>query len=237
MMSSIAYTDENYFVKYGTDSKELDMENHQWNSIGANIAMNYTVKLSDLQPCVTYYYSIVARNDVGSTASRVSMFTTRESEYSFCLIVSFDALKPLPYVSSMYESSLFAVLMIESSGQAQLGEPHILTCAIECGSANYTSLAWEDSDGHILEVADGTESRLELHFPTLSSSNVSNYTCKVSYDNGDYTERTEELVAKGKNSSSMHTSTILYHIILFNSATSKHQHRNYGEPKCHLSWS
>ena len=98
----------------------------------------------------------------------------------------------------MYESSLFVVLVIESSGDAQLGQPHVLTCTVECGSANYTSLAWEDSGGHILEVADGTESRLELHFPMLSSSNVSNYTCKVSYDNGDYTERTEELVAKGK---------------------------------------
>ena len=88
--------------------------------------------------------------------------------------------------------------MIESSGDAVIGQLHNLTCTVECGSANYMSLIWEDSSG-TRETADGTESRLELHFPMLSLSNVSDhYTCKVNYDNGDSTELTKEIVAEGK---------------------------------------
>ena len=88
--------------------------------------------------------------------------------------------------------------MIESSGDAVVGQPHNLTCTVECGSANYTSLTWEDSSG-TRKTTDGTESRLELHFPMLSLSNLNNtYTCKVNYDNGDSTELTKRIVAEGK---------------------------------------
>ena len=87
--------------------------------------------------------------------------------------------------------------MIESSGDAVVGQPYTLTCTVECDITNHTSLTWEDSSGRTLEMADGTESRLELHFPLLSLSNISNYTCNISYHNGNSIQKTEDILEKG----------------------------------------
>ena len=69
-------------MKYGTNSNELNMTSGQQHS-GDNIRVldkEYSIELSDLLPCVTYYYSVVSSNTAGSAASGLRTFTTRESE-------------------------------------------------------------------------------------------------------------------------------------------------------------
>ena len=90
MMSLIAYTNETYFVKYGTNSSVLNMTSHHKYS-GANITISdkvYSVKLSNLQPCVTYYYRVVAKNTDRSTQSELKMFTTQGCELT--MICEYD---------------------------------------------------------------------------------------------------------------------------------------------------
>lgn len=89
-------------------------------------------------------------------------------------------------------------MTIESSGDVQIGQPHTLSCIVaESTSGPFTSLMWIDSSSRILRRSDGSGSRLELEFPSLTLSDVSNYTCKVTYSNGDRRELTKEVIAAG----------------------------------------
>lgn len=96
------------------------------------------------------------------------------------------------------QKCIATVLTIESSGDVYVGQPYTLSCiAAESTSGRYTSLVWVDRSNHILRRSDGSGSRLELEFPSLTLSDVSNYTCKVTYSNGDSRELTKEVIAAG----------------------------------------
>ena len=77
-ISSIAYANETYYsVMYGTNFDDLNITNLQYKR---KLNTLYTIELSNLEPCVTYYYSVVSNNTDGSAASGLRTFTTRESE-------------------------------------------------------------------------------------------------------------------------------------------------------------
>jgi len=81
-VSYIAYTPETYTVNYG----------HAMNSLNVSVTAtqrgdNFTIpsqpflfsaELTGLDPGVTYYYQVEARNSVGPTLSAVQQFTSNE---------------------------------------------------------------------------------------------------------------------------------------------------------------
>ena len=91
------------------------------------------------------------------------------------------------------------MLRIERSGDPQVGESYSLSCVTaESDGADYTSLTWSDSDGHVL-VSDssGSLSSLELEFDTLNLSHVDSYTCTLHLSSGDSRQLTENILATG----------------------------------------
>ena len=90
---------------------------------------------------------------------------------------------------------MVAVLRIETSGVAQVGQPHGLSCIVTEGSGDLT---WTDSSGWVHNSSNGSQSGLELVFPSLELSNVGLYTCRVTLANGDFREVTKEILAVGK---------------------------------------
>ena len=88
---------------------------------------------------------------------------------------------------------------MERSGDPQVGESYSLSCVI-AGSddADYTSLTWSDSDGHVL--VSSSLSALELEFPTLDLSHVGSYTCTLYLSSGDSRQLTEQILAAGIHS-------------------------------------
>ena len=88
---------------------------------------------------------------------------------------------------------------MERSGDPQVGESYSLSC-VTAGSdgADYTSLIWSDSDGHVLvSGSSGSLSSLELEFPTLDLSHVGKYTCTLSLSIGDSRQLTEQILPAG----------------------------------------
>jgi len=81
-VSYIVYTPETYTVRYGRAMNSLDM------SVTATLrGDNFTIpsqpfmfstELTGLDPGVTYYYQVEARNSEGPTLSAVQQFTSNE---------------------------------------------------------------------------------------------------------------------------------------------------------------
>ena len=81
-VSYIAYTPETYTVNYGGAINSLDMS-----ATATQRGDNFTIpsqpfmfsaELTGLDPGVTYYYQVEARNSVGPTLSAVQQFTSAE---------------------------------------------------------------------------------------------------------------------------------------------------------------
>ena len=95
--------------------------------------------------------------------------------------------------------SMDTVLRIKASGVAHVGEPHTLSCIItESYGRDYTALIWTNSSGQEQRrSSNGSQLSLDLEFQSLELSDVGNYTCRVTYANGDFRELTEEVMATG----------------------------------------
>ena len=92
----------------------------------------------------------------------------------------------------------YIVLSVQSSGNALVGQPYTLSCIVaESDIGDVTELTWTDAmSGDVLNTS--SQSQLELVFEVLELSDVGNYTCSVSYSNGDSRQLTEQVVAEGK---------------------------------------
>ena len=81
-VSYIAYTPETYTVNYGRAMNSLDMSVTATQR-GDNFTIPsqpfmFSAELTGLDPGVTYYYQVEARNSVGPTLSAVQQFTSAE---------------------------------------------------------------------------------------------------------------------------------------------------------------
>ena len=81
----IAYTPENYTVRFGTSHGSLTPFNQQRQSGDNFTATNlpFSIELTGLAVVTTYYYQVVAVNSVGSNQSAVQHFTTNELRKCF----------------------------------------------------------------------------------------------------------------------------------------------------------
>ena len=70
----IVSTQESYVIFYGLDTT-LSLQTSPYNN-DINITIVFSRPLSDLDPLDTYYFRVVATNDVGSAGSDISTFTT-----------------------------------------------------------------------------------------------------------------------------------------------------------------
>lgn len=73
----ITSTPESYYVQYGLDPTSLNYHSASQISSGLNISTAYSQLLDDLDPAETYYFSVIASNDVGIAGSDIYSFTTR----------------------------------------------------------------------------------------------------------------------------------------------------------------
>ena len=81
-VSYIAYTPETYTVNYGRAMNSLDMSVTATQR-GNNFTIPsqpfmFSTELTALDPGMTYYYQVEARNSVGPTLSAVQQFTSTE---------------------------------------------------------------------------------------------------------------------------------------------------------------
>ena len=81
-VSYIAYTPETYTVNYGRAVNSLDMS-FTATQRGDNFTIPsqpfmFSAELTGLDPGVTYYYQVEARNSRGTTQSAVQQFTSNE---------------------------------------------------------------------------------------------------------------------------------------------------------------
>jgi len=86
-VSYIAYTPETYTVNYGRAMNSLDMSTTATER-GDNFAIPnqpflFSAELTGLDPGVTYYYQVEARNSEGPTLSAVQQFTSNELRMYF----------------------------------------------------------------------------------------------------------------------------------------------------------
>jgi len=86
-VSYIAYTPETYTVNYGSAMNSLDMSTTATER-GDNFAIPnqpflFSAELTGLDPGVTYYYQVEARNSEGPTLSAVQQFTSNELRMYF----------------------------------------------------------------------------------------------------------------------------------------------------------
>ena len=91
-VSYIAYTPETYTVNYGRAMNSLDMSvtatQRGDNFIIPSQPFMFSAVLTGLDPGVTYYYQVEARNSVGPTLSAVQQFTSNELRmYMICLCI------------------------------------------------------------------------------------------------------------------------------------------------------
>ena len=91
-VSYIAYTPENYTVNYGRAMNSLNMSVTATQR-GDNFTIPtqpllFSTELTGLDPGVTYYYQVEARNSEGPTLSSVQQFTSAEQRrYTLCVCV------------------------------------------------------------------------------------------------------------------------------------------------------
>ena len=81
IVTSIAYTPEQYTVLYGTSSNNLSQSSLVLNG-SANFSITDAVlslDLIDLTPDTMYYYRVRSNNTVGSTESDINNFRTKEN--------------------------------------------------------------------------------------------------------------------------------------------------------------
>ena len=77
-----------------------------------------------------------------------------------------------------------------------LGQEYNLTCTVTNLTERVYNMTWKGSDGQL--IADcSSQSSLQLNFKSLNASNAGSYTCTVSFNNGDSTELTEQIVTNG----------------------------------------
>ena len=85
MVTSVAYTPENYSVMLGTSREQLNQLSG--NLLSTNTSgltfltdtnLNFTIVLEDLISAQMYYYCVVASNTIGITKSEMNAFTTLE---------------------------------------------------------------------------------------------------------------------------------------------------------------
>jgi len=81
-VSYIAYTPEAYIVNYGRAMNSLDMSvtatQRGDNFTTLSQPFIFSAELTGLNPGVTYYYQVEARNSVGPTLSALQQFTSTE---------------------------------------------------------------------------------------------------------------------------------------------------------------
>ena len=70
----IVSTQESYVIFYGLDTT-LSLQTAPYNS-GVNITIVFSQVLFNLDPLDTYYFKVVATNNVGSAGSDINSFTT-----------------------------------------------------------------------------------------------------------------------------------------------------------------
>lgn len=71
----ITSTQESYYVTYGLNSSSLTLVSPSHTS-GPNISSAYSQLLNDLDPSETYYFRVIASNDVGISGSDIYSFMT-----------------------------------------------------------------------------------------------------------------------------------------------------------------
>ena len=80
-VSRIAYTPENYTVHFGTSPGSLtnvSQQRRQSGDIFTATNLSFSLQLTELSAGTTYYYQVVAVNNVGTTASIEQSFMTTE---------------------------------------------------------------------------------------------------------------------------------------------------------------
>ena len=77
----VAYTQETYAVNYGTSQSSLNLSSTEVTGSSDITATNqvYQLTLNGLEEDTTYFYQVVATNDVGSNSSEIATFTTSSS--------------------------------------------------------------------------------------------------------------------------------------------------------------
>ena len=71
---------EQYFVRFGSSMDTLDQQSEMiLSASNGSIEQTYNVQVGGLSPGVTYYFQIVASNDISSTSTGIISATTQET--------------------------------------------------------------------------------------------------------------------------------------------------------------
>ena len=188
----VMYTPENYTIVYWEDQSLLNYSSDV--VIGTDditlINQVYSVTLSGLESNTSYYYQVIARNNIGTNSSDVRLLET-----------------PLPskYYYPMIRTCLITLLhlvleaSVNSIGNQTVGEMFTLVCRITRVD-NITGdviLQWIGPDGNQVVnmgavtigaplISEATTS-LSLQFSTLFTSHGGEYTCQADFVSQDTT--------------------------------------------------
>ena len=85
----MAYTPEQFFIKYGSSNSSLDQMNETILGVAdiSAVDQHYSLQLNGLLHDTVYFYQLVVMNTLGTTTSDIEMFTVEEiREYPILIL-------------------------------------------------------------------------------------------------------------------------------------------------------
>lgn len=187
LVTTIAYTPENYTIIYG---KSQDLMNKTSTTIFSTPKISksnqmYSNNIRGLDPNTTYFYQVISRNSIGTNFSGIGILVTPlPSKNLFC--ISYN--KVLSYILHLVAD--FVVYINSSTTVFMVGEQASLVCTIKSPKVSGDlSIRWIRVDRTIPNNTNSTTvgplyksdnvTKFGLHFSSLFTSHGGEYTCQA----------------------------------------------------------